>query len=166
MKTLFIIRHAKSSWDNTSLNDFERPLNTRGLRDAPLAGQNLVDRKENFDLIISSPAVRAIATARLIASELAYHGSAIQQDHSFYHASPKTIIRAINQVGDKVNSLAVFGHNPGLTDLVNELADFDLPNLPTAGIVKISFPFHSWELVSFGTGNIEYQLFPKDSDFD
>ncbi|MEQ8715152.1 MAG: histidine phosphatase family protein [Cyclobacteriaceae bacterium] len=161
MKTLILVRHAKSSWDYPQLSDFDRPLNGRGKRDAPRMGRYLAERDIHADLIVSSPANRAITTARTIQEYLVSPMPRIAEEPSLYHASAATILRVVQAQPDDVNSLMIFGHNPGFTDCANQLSGSYIENIPTCGVVGIEFDVNSWPVVEFGTGHQLYFHFPK-----
>ena len=163
MKKLYIVRHAKSSWSNASLGDFERPLNDRGSGDAPMMGKVLKKAKVLPDKIISSPAKRAIRTAELISEKIGYPKKKIEKDMDLYHAGAMNIIAIINKVSNSYNSLMIFGHNPGFTSFANLLNRTDIYNIPTAGIVASKLPVDTWKDVSFGIGNQVFFDYPKKS---
>ena len=144
MKTLFIVRHAKSSWKDSSLSDFDRPLNKRGIRDVPDMGDRLKAQHILPDLMISSPANRALTAAKGIAEQIGYSLANIVEDDALYHASSRDIIQLIANTENKHESLMIFGHNPGFTYLINDLSDFYLDNLPTTGICGIQFQLDNW----------------------
>jgi len=139
MKTLVIIRHAKSSWDNRELSDHDRPLNRRGLRDAPVMGARLTEWGPPVDRVISSSAVRALTTAELITQEMGLPWDEIVIDEALYHASEEDLLEIIQEQEDYLDGLMMFGHNPGMTCLVNDLSELDLDNLPTCGVVTLQF---------------------------
>ncbi len=122
MKTLTIVRHAKSSWNEQGLSDRKRPLNKRGQRDAPRMGKRIADAGIRPSLIVSSPATRAWTTAQFIAEELSYPVEFLQRENSLYLASLNDILDVIVDQDDGFNSLMVVGHNPGLTNMVNFLS--------------------------------------------
>ncbi|MFD2288305.1 histidine phosphatase family protein [Pedobacter petrophilus] len=161
-KQLLLVRHGKSDWGNLDLKDFDRPLNKRGKENAPEMAERLINKGFKFDLIVSSPAKRAKSTAKFFAE--AYNVDHIQFEESIYEASADTLLKVINGFNDDANTVVMFGHNPGFTYLANELSDADLYNIPTAGMVLISFPFDSWEMVSKGTGEMVFFDYPKNSD--
>jgi len=161
MKKLYIVRHAKSSWSNASLSDFERPLNARGSGDAPMIGKVLKKANVLPDIIISSPAKRALATAEIISEKIGYPKKGIEKEIDLYHAGPMDILDIINKVSNSFNSLMIFGHNPGLTHLVNTLSNFNLPNLPTCGVVELELLLNDWKSVSKGTGKVINYEYPK-----
>ncbi|MGI9330197.1 MAG: SixA phosphatase family protein [Gammaproteobacteria bacterium] len=144
MKYLALLRHAKSSWKNANLDDFDRPLNARGERDAPMMGRRLQARGVRPSLIVSSPAERARQTARLIAQAINYPPEFLQREAELYLASPATILSVIAQQEDNFNNLVVCGHNPGMTDLANHLTDSRIDNVPTCGIVGMEADIQRW----------------------
>lgn len=158
MKRLTLIRHAKSSWQDPSLADIERPLNSRGRRDAPMMGQFLAECGMQPDLLITSPAVRAQATARIIAEQVGYPLEEIVIDRTLYHADVFDWLRFLQGLDDGWDHVMCFGHNPEMTELVNELSPLDLDNLPTCGVVDLHFDTATWSDV----GRIE----AIEADFD
>ena len=163
MKKLFIVRHAKSSWDHPELDDYDRPLNKRGKRNAPEMGQRLANRKVKPDAMVTSPAKRAAATARRIAEQISFPVSDIQKEAMLYHGSVTNMINVIQATSDAVDSLMIFGHNPGLTDLANRLSGSDIYNIPTCGIVEIEFSVAHWKEIELSTGKLVTFDFPKNS---
>jgi len=161
-KQLLLVRHGKSDWGNLDLKDFDRPLNKRGKENAPEMAERLVQRGFKFDLIVSSPAKRAKSTAKFFAE--AYQVDDIQYEESIYEANTTALLKVINGLDDSAETVIMFGHNPGFTDLANELSDADIYNIPTAGMVLMSFPFDSWKMVSRGTGELIFFDYPKNSD--
>jgi len=144
MKTLVIVRHAKSSWDNPGLSDHDRPLNKRGLRDAPVMGARLAQWGPPVDRVISSSASRALATAEMVTQEMGLPWDEIHIEDTLYHATEEEVLDLIWEQEDYIDGLMVFGHNPGMTCLVNDLSDIDLGNLPTCGVVILQFDVESW----------------------
>ena len=142
MKTLLILRHAKSSWDNTNLSDHERPLNKRGKRDAPRMGTLLAEQNLTPDLIISSSAERALTTAELVALNSGYEEEIIVTRH-LYHGDPEDFFEVLRDKGDPHNCVMVVGHNPGMEALVEDLTG-EYERMPTASLVQIELPFASW----------------------
>ncbi|MCL5991749.1 MAG: histidine phosphatase family protein [Bacteroidetes bacterium] len=161
MKTLILVRHAKSSWENPEMTDFERPLNERGLRDAPFMGKLLKEKGILPDLIISSPAIRALTTAKIFAKELKYSLRSISTNEIIYTTGPKEILNMLSQIDDSKNCVMVFGHNPDMTALVNYLSDDDLGNLPTASVICIDFYIESWTALTEETGKVRFYENPK-----
>ncbi|MDJ0750952.1 MAG: histidine phosphatase family protein [Woeseiaceae bacterium] len=146
MKILTIVRHAKSSWKDASLSDRHRPLNGRGKRDAPVMGRRIHKHGIRPSLIISSPAVRAWTTAKVVAAELNYPQEFLQRESGLYLAALDQLLDIIMSQDDGFNSLMLFGHNPGLTDLVNYVQPGLTQNLPTAGVVSVGLHQDDWNL--------------------
>lgn len=146
MKTITLVRHAKSSWKNTDLSDRKRPLNRRGERDAPIMGKRIVEHGIRPSLIISSPATRAWTTAKIIATEITYPIEFLQREDELYLASLNDILDVIAAQDNGFNHLMVVGHNPGLTDMANFLSPGLTHNLPTAGVVSVQIDQDDWNL--------------------
>ena len=144
MKTLILVRHAKSSWKDGSLPDRKRPLNKRGKRDAPMMGQRLAERGVEVELMISSPATRAMATAEAMAEELEYPWDGIVAEERLYEADAEEILTVVEEQDDWIDRLMVIGHNPGLTALANILSRSDLENVPTCGVVELTYEVDRW----------------------
>lgn len=166
MKKLFVIRHAKSSWDFPELDDFDRPLNKRGKRNAPEMGKRLAERGIKPDMFITSPANRAAATARRIAEELAFPSNQIMKHDDFYHGSNRDIIDVIHKLNDEVETLFIFGHNPGFTDLVNYLSGSNIYNIPTCGVAEIHFDVDSWKGIEGKKGELIDFDYPKKTSIN
>ena len=164
MKTLVLIRHAKSSWKDASLADRDRPLNDRGKRDAPEMGRRLAVWGGPPDLIVSSPAARALATARVIAEAVGYPVDRIREDERIYMAGPAELLEAIHDLDDGDDRVFLFGHNPGLTDLVDALSEPALENVPTCGIVELQLTGDRWADLSRKTVRRTGFHTPKDEE--
>lgn len=166
MKTLYVIRHAKSSWDDMDLNDFERPLNERGKRDAPRMGVRLKMKGVLPDTILSSPAKRAFSTAKRIAKVIGFPKDKIKTDRQLYHAGEETILSLVQTIKNKHNIAFVVGHNPGLTDFVNTLRidDIEIENIPTSGIVMFEIDIENWEQLQWGTARQAWFDYPKSKE--
>lgn len=162
MKTLTIVRHAKSSWANPGLGDRERPLNKRGERDAPLMGKRMQEAGIRPSLIVSSPAVRAWTTARLVANELSYPLEFLQREKDLYLASVNDILDVILAQDNGFNNLMIVGHNPGLTDFANYLQPGLTSNLPTTGVVSVSIEQDDWNLYERSKTKILLHDCPKN----
>ncbi|MCH6232332.1 SixA phosphatase family protein [Cognataquiflexum rubidum] len=160
MKKLVIIRHAKSSWDEPFLNDHERPLAERGLKDAPKMAKRL--KKENIfpDAILSSDAERAKATAIIMAEVIDFPPKKIQFNKELYHGSVAQILSEIKKTDESVKTLFLFGHNPGLNDLIWKLGG-EIDNLPTAGQFGFKFDVKKWEEISPKNAKIWFFDYPK-----
>lgn len=161
MKTLLLIRHAKSSWDNPGVSDFDRPLNDRGKHDAPIMGKRLADRNMIPDLILSSPAKRAKKTVKIIADEIEYDQDDIVFVDRLYLADIPEMIYAIHENSNDASVLALVGHNPGMTDFSNFLAHCEIDNVPTCGIVTIAFEMDSWDSIEITKGTLLDFDYPK-----
>lgn len=163
MKTLYIIRHAKSSWAKPDQADFERGLNERGKRDAPRMAKRLKEIPVHPALILSSPAKRAFATAKRMAEILNYPKEKIRTDRLLYHADEETILEVIQSLNDMYNTVLLFGHNPGLTEFVNSIADKEvyIDNVPTSGVVSFSLPVDSWKDAAWRSGTMLFFDYPK-----
>jgi phosphohistidine phosphatase len=165
MKTLYIVRHAKSSWDDPGLADFDRPLNERGKKDAPRMGKRLKKKDVHPQLMLSSPAKRAYSTSKKIAEVLGYEATNIKTDEDLYHAEPGVILSVLKRISDNVSVVVVFGHNPGFTEFVNELGtDTDIDNIPTCGVVAFSLPIDSWKEIRFKSGKQLFFDYPKSKE--
>ena len=137
MKYLIVIRHAKSSWSDPGIDDFNRPLDQRGYRDAPEMGRRLAGSPIEINRIITSPANRAQTTAGIIGQALKIPKSQIAPRNDLYLASSEVILELIRDFDDTWNHVLVVGHNPGMTSLVNQLTGTDIENIPTCGVARI-----------------------------
>jgi len=144
-----------------SQGDHERPLNKRGKASAPFMGQKLKEKGEQIEVFYSSTAKRALTTAVHIGEALGISPEEIHQKSEIYHAGRMGILEVINGVNDKFVSAAIFGHNPGFTDMANYLTGEWIDNIPTCGIVKIEFDVDTWEAVSGGNGRMVWFDYPK-----
>jgi phosphohistidine phosphatase len=162
LKQLYIIRHAKSDWTSLGQRDFDRPLNPRGLRDAPLMAAFLKTLTIVPDLIVSSPANRALTTAQFFANEFGIAPIDILQIPSIYECGVADLYDAIHQLPDSAENVFLFAHNPSLTFLANEFTDNYIANLPTCGVVKIKAIAPSWQRFNHVTAKVEKQWFPKE----
>jgi phosphohistidine phosphatase len=160
VKTLYICRHAKSSWADPGMRDFDRPLNQRGLKDAPDMAQRFVERLEPVDLLVSSPAERAITTAREYARTLLRENRLVQEPR-IYEASVPALLRIISNLPPDAHAVMLFGHNPGFTELVAHLSGQDIGNLPTSGIARVDVEVDDWDAVSRDTGRLVWLDYPK-----
>lgn len=166
MKTLFVVRHAKSSWEDIDLADIDRPLNERGKRDAPRMGKRLKEKNIHPQLFMSSPARRAFSTARRIGEVLEYKKSDIKVNKDLYHATDDGILKVVLQLPDKYDEIMIFGHNPGLTDFVNTLLaeNESIDNVPTCGIVAFRFSCKQWSEISAVNAALLFFDYPKNKD--
>lgn len=161
MKSLTIVRHAKSSWKHPGLTDRERPLNKRGERDAPVMARRVAKAGIRPSQIISSPAVRAWTTAKIFARELGYPAEFLQREDGLYLASLDNLLDVVATQDAGFNHLMLFGHNPGLTDFVNYLVPGLTSNLPTSGVVSVNLQSDSWMLYDRPPTELALHEFPK-----
>jgi phosphohistidine phosphatase len=143
MKTLFLVRHAKSSRDDATLSDKERPLNDRGRHDAPRMGERLAKHGVKPDLILSSPAVRALTTAEIIAKKLDYKAKNIVVDERLYAAAAEDVLEVIRELGEKPKRVMLFGHNPEFAELAYRLSS-TITDMPTCAVAEFAFDIESW----------------------
>ena len=148
MKTLFLIRHAKSSWDDSTLDDHERPLNQRGKANAPIMAKRLQKLGIKPDILFSSTAQRAASTAEVFAEHLDFPQPKISYDPDLYLASAGMLQDFICKIENSLNFVLIFGHNPGLTLLVHQVWGLPIDNIPTCGIVSLKFGSSTWEEAS------------------
>jgi phosphohistidine phosphatase len=163
MKTLLILRHAKSSWSNASLSDHDRPLKTRGKRDAPRIGRLLREEELVPDLIISSTARRALDTAEAVADASGFGGQ-IEATRTFYHADPETYIDRIRQLPGEIERVLLVGHNPGMEALLTELTAV-YERMPTAALAHVELPIREWAEITLDSGGSLVNLWlPRELD--
>ena len=161
MKTLYLIRHAKSSWKNDLLDDFDRSLNQRGKHDAPMMGKRLKKLGLQPDVIVCSPAKRAQKTAAKIADELNYPTEQIQLVPEIYEAELIDLLQVIEQLSDSAATVFLVGHNPGISGFAAYLTGDYAGNLPTCSVFAIDFQIDSWQEVSQGLGTCRFWDYPK-----
>ena len=160
-KQLFIVRHGKSSWEYENVDDIDRPLKVRGINDAYAMAKRLEARNKKPQLIISSPANRALHTATIFARILNYPLLNLRLNEIIYHGSEDDILQLIKDTDDSVSTLMVFGHNPMFTDLANLFLKDKLDKLPTAGIASINFKTESWHDIDTDNVSTELVDYPK-----
>ncbi|MEI6507935.1 MAG: histidine phosphatase family protein [Bacteroidota bacterium] len=162
MKTLYLIRHSKSAVQMHNQEDFDRPLNERGKKDAEEMGKRLHKKNVKPDLIISSPALRALKTSKLFATEIGYPEKNIRTDAAIYEANIDKLIGLIREIKDENTKVFIFGHNPAFTGLVGYLTNTFLDNMPTSGVAQINFDLPTWKQVTANSGKLSYFDFPKN----
>ncbi|WP_187264533.1 SixA phosphatase family protein [Pontibacter beigongshangensis] len=162
MKKLYILRHAKSSWEFEELSDHDRPLNKRGREDAPLMGEELASRNVKIDLLISSSAVRAISTATLVAKEIGYEPDDMVIDNRIYGAEKKVLLEVVQEAPADVDALMIVGHNEALSEFANMLSPDLISRIPTAGVVALEFDCESWYDISSKNAKLLFFDFPKN----
>ncbi len=161
MKTLYLVRHAKSSWKYPNLDDFERPLNKRGRKNAPFMGTILKKLNVAPDLILSSPANRASMTARIIAEKIGYPLENICYSEDVYEFSANALIDVIKHLDDVINTAMLVGHNPALTELANYIGDTPIGNIPTSGVFCAELDIPSWTKIGDRCGKMIFFEYPK-----
>lgn len=161
MKTLILIRHAKSSWRDPTLQDFDRPLNKRGRRNAPFMGQILRQKNISFDQMYTSPAKRAADTARYICAAMDYAAEGIEAEPGLYHASADDLLDFVHALDNQLDAVAIVGHNPGLNDFTNMLGDKPIDNVPTAGVVILRASVDHWPEIRQGAATLHDFDYPK-----
>ena len=160
MKTIYLVRHAKSSWKDTSLSDFDRPLNKRGKNDVVIIGELLNRMKIRPGLILSSPAKRTRKTATGILEELGYPQNKIVFKEEIYEASDRTLLNTIKKTDERFNSVMLFAHNPGLTQLNNLISNHYIDNIPTCGVVALTTE-KDWNNSGENSFNFLFFEYPK-----
>lgn len=148
MKELFIMRHAKSSWDDTNQSDFYRDLKPRGISDAQLIAIRNKEALAKIELLCSSPAIRAKNTSLLVCKSIGFKSEEIQWIDDIYEASPHTLLNIVRKFHEKVNKAMIIGHNPGFTYVANYFLREPIDNLPTSGLVSLSFSTEKWSEIS------------------
>lgn len=161
MKSLYIVRHAKSSWDYPELSDEERPLLSKGVRRTEKIINYLKEKNTTVDLIISSHAVRAYDTARLIAESINYHEKEIIVRSAIYHADTDTLLQEVFAVDNAIDSVMIVGHNPGFTRFANYFLEEQVDWLPTSGVVKIDFDVERWNDIIDSSRKTDFIVYPK-----
>lgn len=164
MKTLLLIRHAKSSWNNAVLSDFERPLNERGKHDAPIMAKRIKEKKIKIDAFVSSPAKRSKKTAEIFMHEFDLKGKKLALVPSLYEASLNNFYSAVENLEDKYDTVALFAHNPGITDFINSLVSAPIHNMPTCAVYALKIKIKNW--IDFKDADKEFLFFdyPKSEE--
>ena len=164
-RTLVMIRHAKSSWANPLQSDFDRPLNERGKEDAPAMGEQLKKMGIIPDLIIASTAKRTRQTAKKIAKETGYNEDDIKWEEKLYHCIPSVFEEVIYEISDKVKTVFIVAHNPGITGFVNQLSpEFSIDNMPTCGVVGAHIETNEWNNFSIAKRKVFLYEYPGKDD--
>jgi len=161
VKTIYIVRHAKSSWDNFELSDHDRLLMPVGLNKTKKIIEFLKSNSVNPEIIISSTAVRAYETAKLIADGIGYDIGRIARSKELYHADVEEIYSELFSVDNSINSVMLVGHNPALTDFVNDFVKPRIDNFPTSGVFCAEFTANKWEKVSNAKFKVNFMVFPR-----
>jgi len=161
MKTLYLVRHAKSSWETPGQSDTDRELVPKGIKKTKKVVSYLLNRKTSVDLMISSQAVRAYETAKIVAAGLNYPVDKIKIDRKIYDGYYDRILDLIYATSNEVNSLMIFGHNPTITQLANLFLHPGLEDMPTSAVVCITFNTEKWEQIPSAEAKQEFVVFPK-----
>ena len=160
MKTLFLLRHAKSSWKDDNLDDFERPLKKKGLGDAQLMGKLIRQREIGLDLVISSSAERARQTAQLVLMSAGLQVE-VRYDDLIYEAGMRRLLTLVSRLDNHANSVMLVGHNPGFEDLLKTLTG-EIHSMPTATLAGIEFDVDDWGQIKARSGRLTLLLTPKE----
>jgi phosphohistidine phosphatase len=167
MKVLYLLRHAKSSWAEAGLSDRQRPLNKRGLHDAPVMGKRFAERGESLQRVVSSPALRARTTAELFSETCAFPASGIAQEENLYFLGNRSIENVILSQDDRLENLMLVFHNPDITYFANSIDyDFRIDNVPTCGLLRMNCDIAHWSDWSRDSTTFEYFDFPKNDAGD
>jgi len=161
MKTLYLVRHAKSSWDNANMADFDRPLNKRGKKAAPFMAGLMHEKQVHPDLILSSPANRALTTAEIFCEALEYPTDAIEQRIEIYEGGLNHMLHIVQQIPDNHSVAMLFGHNPTLTTFANFISGQLLENIVTCGVVRLDMNNESWQETMIDSGELVWYEYPK-----
>ncbi|MCX7735610.1 MAG: histidine phosphatase family protein [Candidatus Kapabacteria bacterium] len=161
MKTLILVRHAKSDWGNPDLSDFDRPLNKRGLKDAPFMAELVASKIKTPDLIMSSPANRAITTAKYFATAFKYPIDKIEQINLIYSSGVNGIKELIASLNNDYKTVILFGHNPAVSSLAYNLSGGKVPEMPTCAVACIDFDISFWEEILNSEGDLRFYEYPK-----
>ncbi|TBV80304.1 MAG: histidine phosphatase family protein [Desulfobulbaceae bacterium] len=161
MKTLCLLRHAKSSWKSSALNDFDRPLNNRGKSDAPSMARRLAAYAFAPELIVASPAKRTSKTALIFAEVLGYPEERIIYNEDIYTADLAGLVAVLRGINAGVDRVLLVGHNPFITILGEWLSGGKFVNIPTCGLVGLGLPLDSWQEIQQGDGKVLFYDYPK-----
>ncbi len=161
MKRLIVLRHAKSSWEDMGLSDFDRPLNKTGIIGAQNMGKFINAKEGKVDLILSSSATRAQETAQIIAKAINYDVNRIETEKGLYLAWVNEILKSISKIQDNINKCIIVGHNPGFTELINYFG-IRLDNLPTSSAACFDFSTESWQDVSANNADLIWFQLARD----
>jgi phosphohistidine phosphatase len=162
MKTLILLRHAKSSWNDQAQRDIDRPLNERGRHDAPLMADRLGARGSKPQRVICSPALRTVTTAEIFANRLHIPLELIQHERQIYLGGPSHLLHLVHQQESNINCVLLVGHNPALTDFLNELCpNAQIDNMPTCCVAELQFAGDQWTDVGLAQGTLKTFDYPK-----
>jgi CYTH domain-containing protein/phosphohistidine phosphatase SixA len=164
MKRLTLLRHAKSSWSDPDLDDFDRPLNKRGQRDAPKMGRRLAERGFLPDAVLSSPARRVRLTVEAVAAQIDIDPTIVRYDRRIYLATDHQLLDLVRAIPENLENVLLVGHNPGITDLANYLVGGSLENIPTCAVFGVDLQVSSWRQVNRAGARLLFYDFPKKND--
>jgi len=162
MKTLLLVRHAKSSWDQPGLSDFDRPLNDRGKKDAPAMAKRVKEKGIGLDHLISSPAKRAKKTAKYFAEEFGLKKEDVTLVEGLYGATQTEFLQAIKEIDDSYTKVALFSHNPGITDLASSLTNVRVDDMPTCAVFALQIETDKWEDFTGAEKNFLFFDYPRN----
>lgn len=162
MKTLLLIRHAKSSWDQPGTSDFDRPLNERGKKDAPIMAKRVKEKGIEPDLLLSSPAKRARKTAKYFAEEFGFDKQDIKTVDGLYGATQSEFVDVVKDIDDKYSVVAIFSHNPGITDFASSLTNVRVDDMPTCAVFALQLEVESWKEFVGSEKNFLFFDYPKN----
>ncbi len=163
MKTLILVRHAKSSWDDISQNDFVRPLNEKGHQDAPMMAKRLLKHNIKIAALITSPAKRALSTCKYFAETFEIKKKKILQDKRLYLADYKIFFNVVNDIDDDFDAVALFSHNSGITNFANLLSKTKIDNMPTCGIFAVESDIKHWADFCESANRFLFFDYPKNA---
>ncbi len=163
MKTLILVRHAKSDWGNLGLDDIDRPLSERGKRDAPVMARRLLDKKIKIGLFVSSPAKRAARTAKIFAEEFGAKKKQLIYKEELYLASPSVFYEVAEGLDSDADTIAIFSHNEGITEFANQLTATKIDNIPTCGVFAVTIETDSWMGIRDAKKEFAFFDYPKAS---
>jgi phosphohistidine phosphatase len=162
MKTLLLIRHAKSSWEQPGLSDFDRPLNERGKKDAPEMAKRVKEKGIEIDHLLSSTAKRAKKTAKYFAEEFGFKKEDIKLVEELYGATQSEFLQAVKDIDDKYKTVALFSHNPGITDFASSLTNVRIDDMPTCAVFALQIETDSWKDFQNAEKNFLFFDYPKN----
>ncbi len=161
MKTIYLVRHAKSDWGSEHTSDFDRTLNERGMKAAPFMASLLKEKKVRPELVIASPAIRALTTAEIFCDILGYPKEKIEKRIEIYEGGAGRLLNIVQQITDKCSTAMIFGHNPTMTAFSNLLSGGGIDSLVTCAVVRIDLDIKSWSDAEAETGKLVWYDFPK-----
>jgi len=163
MKTILLVRHAKSSWDDFSIADIDRPLNNRGKKDAPEMADRLLEKKIDIDSFVSSPAKRARKTAEIFSKTYGHKKKEVVVKEELYEAGADQFSEVIASLSNEDNTVAIFSHNPGITEFANTLTTTRIDNIPTTGVFAVQADTTNWKEFSSAPKQLWFFDFPKNA---